>query len=320
MNTLRRLSAFGLALAYAHSVFGAIVRISGSGMGCGEHWPDCNGSVVPVITSYTVAVEATHRVLAATLLAVALALAILAAARRHTPGVGGAGGVLRPALLALGLIITAALIGMLVVKISLSNPYLIVVHYSIAMATLAALVVAYVRARRAAIDGAIAISGSASTYRASLAAATMAFVTVVLGALTANFPGAASSCRGFPTCRGGVMVTGAPLDIQLLHRLLAFILFFHVLGLVIGVTRRSEPPPVVRAAQIAGALVVAQVAIAAAMVELRLPPVLQSLHQAAGTLLWIVLFALVLLSRRRALQPQRVGPAPDLARPRSMPA
>jgi heme A synthase len=116
------------------------------------------------------------------------------------------------------------------------------------------------------------------------------------------------------------MVTGAPLDIQLLHRLLAFILFFHVLGLVIRVTRRSEPPPVVRAAQIAGALVVAQVAIAAAMVELRLPPVLQSLHQAAGTLLWIVLFALVLLSRHRALQPQRVGPAPDLARPRSMPA
>lgn len=60
MTGLRRLAWVALALAYIHTVFGAIVRISGSGMGCGEHWPDCNGSVVPTVTSYRVVVEVTH--------------------------------------------------------------------------------------------------------------------------------------------------------------------------------------------------------------------------------------------------------------------
>jgi heme A synthase len=319
MKALHRLSALGLALAYVHSVFGAIVRISGSGMGCGDHWPDCNGTVVPVIANYTVAIEATHRVLAATLIAVTLALSWLALARRSSPGVGGPGGVLRPALLALALIISAALIGMVVVKLSLSNPYLIVVHYSIAMATLATLVVAFQRSadgRRAGTDW---IGASASTYHGIVAAATLAFLTVVLGALTANFPGAASSCRGFPVCSGG-MAPGAPLDIQLLHRALAFLLFFHVLGLAIGVTRRAELRPVVRATQIAAALVVFQLGIAAAMVELHLPGVLQSLHQATGTLLWLVLVGCVGLARPRTVGHERTGAVADVLSPRSIPA
>ena len=297
MRGLRRLSALGLALAYVQSVFGAIVRISGSGMGCGEHWPDCNGSVVPTITNYTVAVEATHRVLAATLLGAAVALTALAVSRRRTPGVGGPGGVLRPAVLALSLILTAAVAGMVIVKLSLSNPYIIVVHYSIAMATLATFVVALVRARRhdAAGPRSPVMSASAQTYRGARAAAVVAFATVVLGALTANVPGAAQSCHGFPVCRGGV-IPGAALDLQLLHRTLALLLFLHVVGFAVVVSRR-ERGPAVRAAGVAAALVVLQVCIAAALVELHLPPVLQSLHQAVGTMLWVVLVTCAALAR-----------------------
>ena len=36
-----------LAYSVAASAWGGFVRATGSGAGCGEHWPDCNGEVVP---------------------------------------------------------------------------------------------------------------------------------------------------------------------------------------------------------------------------------------------------------------------------------
>ena len=298
MTALRRLAWSALALAYIHSVFGAIVRISGSGMGCGEHWPDCNGSVVPTVTSYTVAVEVSHRYLAALLLCTTLALVVLATTRRAVPGVSGRGGILRPASLALTLIVTAALVGMVVVKLSLSNPYVIAVHYSIAMITLAALVVAVQRAGGLGTRAVHVGAAPGRTYRGARAATVLAFVIVVLGALTANVSGAAASCRGFPWCRDGMMIGGAPLAIQLVHWTLAMLLLLHLAVSAIVVTRRRESEPVVRASQLAAAVIVLQLIVAALLVELHLPPVLQSLHQAVGTLLWIAVFTFAALARR----------------------
>ncbi len=317
MTALRRLAWTALALAYVHSVFGAIVRISGSGMGCGEHWPDCNGSVVPTVTSYTVAVEVSHRYLAALLLSATLALVVVAIVRRAAPGVSGPGGVLRPATLALALIVTAALVGMVVVKLSLSNPYVIAVHYSIAMITLAALVLAVQRA--GGLGARVVRAGTAPgrTYRGARAATVLAFVVVVLGALTANVPGAAGSCRGFPWCSEGVMIGGAPLGIQLAHRTLAILLVLHLWVSAIVVTRRRESKPVVRAAQVAAAVIGLQLVVAALLVGLHLPPVLQSLHQAVGTVLWIAVFAFAALAHR-ARDAATVGPV-AAARGRAVP-
>ncbi len=43
-------------------LFGAWVRISYSGAGCGSHWPTCNGDIVPVAPSIETIIEFTHRV------------------------------------------------------------------------------------------------------------------------------------------------------------------------------------------------------------------------------------------------------------------
>lgn len=43
-------------------LFGAWVRISFSGAGCGEHWPSCRGAVVPPSARLETLVEYTHRV------------------------------------------------------------------------------------------------------------------------------------------------------------------------------------------------------------------------------------------------------------------
>ena len=55
-------------------LFGAWVRISGSGAGCGEHWPMCNGEMVPRSPSVATMIEFTHRVTSGVSLVVTLAL------------------------------------------------------------------------------------------------------------------------------------------------------------------------------------------------------------------------------------------------------
>src|SRR5690606_34361764 len=48
---------------------GAVVRLTGSGAGCGSHWPTCNGEVVPLAPSVETMIEFSHRLLSAGVLA-----------------------------------------------------------------------------------------------------------------------------------------------------------------------------------------------------------------------------------------------------------
>ncbi len=52
------------ALAYTVLVilFGAVVRITGSGAGCGQHWPTCQGEVAHLPRTVETVIELTHRV------------------------------------------------------------------------------------------------------------------------------------------------------------------------------------------------------------------------------------------------------------------
>src|ERR1700682_2434048 len=42
-------------------LWGAYVRATGSGAGCGNHWPLCNGAALPVSPSLGTIIEFTHR-------------------------------------------------------------------------------------------------------------------------------------------------------------------------------------------------------------------------------------------------------------------
>jgi heme A synthase len=87
------------------------------------------------------------------------------------------------------------------------------------------------------------------------------------------------------------------------HRILAFLLFFHVLGLMIAFARRHEAPVVVRAARIAFGFVLLQILVAGAMIGMHMPPELRSLHQAVGVGIWLSLFTLAYLARLAARAP-----------------
>lgn len=293
MTLLRRLSYLALLLAFAQIVFGAIVRITGSGMGCGDHWPTCEGYIIPPLSRPDLIIEVTHRYIAA---AVTIAIVLLVATaylRRRERGVGGPGGVLRSAALAAALVVTAAVFGGITVKLSL-NPYVIATHLAIAMTLLAVLSLTVLRAGGWGFDAAVVVQPR--TYRAARAGVGLAFVVVVFGALTANIAGANSSCQGFPACRI-IAVHGMPLMIQITHRILAFLLFFHLLGGVIATVRRGGAGVVGRAAWAAFIAVTLQLAVAAVLVESQLPPVWRSLHQAVGTLVWLSVFTYAALAR-----------------------
>ena len=64
-------------------LWGAFVRATGSGAGCGAHWPLCNGEVVPQSPTTATIIELTHRITSSGAGLVAIVLCI--AAWRATP-------------------------------------------------------------------------------------------------------------------------------------------------------------------------------------------------------------------------------------------
>ena len=61
-SPLERFAWGYLGYLFAVILFGAWVRISGSGNGCGNHWPVCNGEILPTAPSVKTVIEFTHRV------------------------------------------------------------------------------------------------------------------------------------------------------------------------------------------------------------------------------------------------------------------
>src|ERR1700761_4379335 len=58
---LARFAWFVVVYNVAVILWGAYVRASGSGAGCGSHWPTCNGEVIPRPHSAATIIEFTHR-------------------------------------------------------------------------------------------------------------------------------------------------------------------------------------------------------------------------------------------------------------------
>ena len=59
---LRRFAWGTLAYFIATILWGTVVRATGSGAGCGEHWPLCNGTVLQAAPSVQTMIEFAHRI------------------------------------------------------------------------------------------------------------------------------------------------------------------------------------------------------------------------------------------------------------------
>ncbi len=75
----------GLAYTILVILFGAVVRITGSGAGCGQHWPTCQGDVVHLPQSVETVIELTHRLTSGLSMVVVFGLAYLSFKRVPAP-------------------------------------------------------------------------------------------------------------------------------------------------------------------------------------------------------------------------------------------
>jgi heme A synthase len=295
MKQLKSLAYITALFAYSLIVLGAVVRITESGLGCGDHWPLCNGRLIPAFTDYHVVIEYAHRIAAVGLFALIVLLAGSAFALRRTPGVSGRGGVLRPALLALGLYFGLAVLGAVVVKLDL-HASAVVLHLSAAMGLLATILVAGWRASRhekPAAAPATPVTGR--TRRAAIMAVVLTGIAILMGGLTAT-TGAATACQGFPLCNGQLWPdagNGGLAHLHWTHRLIAYALLGHLIGVFMGARKRRAPPAVQRWAGLALGAVVLQIIVAATMVLTHLPPSWRGMHGAVGAALWVAVTGLL---------------------------
>jgi cytochrome c oxidase assembly protein subunit 15 len=73
---LVRFAWFAVFFNVLVTVWGALVRSSGSGAGCGNHWPLCNGQVIPISPGFHTIIEFTHRQMTVVLTLIAIALLV----------------------------------------------------------------------------------------------------------------------------------------------------------------------------------------------------------------------------------------------------
>lgn len=264
--------------------WGAVVRGTGSGLGCPD-WPLCHGEAFPAY-AYSTYIELTHRFLAATvgLLMLGIAIAVWRDPQwRHRLG--------RRCALALGLLLILSVMGGMAVLSEL-KPIIIAIHLALAFAFLGTVVGLWLWAGEMPPPR----SGGASRWRLFgwLAWGTV-YTQAFLGALvSASHAGLA--CPDFPTCQGQwwpEMVGIVALHMS--HRLWALVVTTLVLIFSIALLRNPRYRPARGAAGAVLGLVLLQVALGIGNVLLGLPLVMDVSHLVGAA----ALFAMLLVALYR---------------------
>ena len=287
----RRLDGFAryawLVLAYNVAVvlWGALVRATGSGAGCGRHWPRCNGVVVPRSPSAETLIEFTHR--ATSGVALLSVVVLLALAFRRRPAGHPAR---RGALWAMALMLVEAALGAGLVLLELvgantsgARAMMTGLHLANTFLLLGALTLSAWWA-----SGGRAIrfrgQGGAGVWMGTAAAATLA--VGVTGAITAL------GDTLFPRDAVGLELSGTAHFLERLRIVhpVAAVATGVFLVLAARTIRRLRPDPTTaRLTTVLSALVGTQIAAGALNVAMLAPVWMQLVHLLLADALWITL-------------------------------
>src|SRR5690625_2625821 len=78
LRTLKSLAVVSLIGMIFILMGGALVTKTGSGAGCGDSWPLCNGQIIPSVITPELVIELSHRLVSGTIGITVLLLSILA--------------------------------------------------------------------------------------------------------------------------------------------------------------------------------------------------------------------------------------------------
>jgi heme A synthase len=303
--------AWGL-LAYQVGViaWGAYVRATGSGAGCGQHWPLCRGEVVPTSPSAATLIELSHRVSSG--IAFLLTLALLAWAVRAYP----TGHRVRLGAGAMAILMTSeAAIGAGLVLLKL------VAHDASlqrAAGTSLHLINTFLLLAATSVTAWWASGGPPVTLRGRgivpLVLALSLFATLLVatsGALTALgdtlFPSASVA-----TGLAQDMASGAPAYVRLraIHPLVAVATAALVLATMTFVRSVRAARSVQVLSRAAGLLAVAQVAVGLLDITMLAPTGMQLVHLVLADLVWIALVLTSAAAMASAEEPVRAAGFP----------
>jgi cytochrome c oxidase assembly protein subunit 15 len=270
-------------------LWGAVVRATGSGAGCGNHWPLCNGQVVPLSPRVDTIIEFTHRCMTggATFVVVGLLVWIFRATIK-----GQAARAI--AVASTVLLVNEAILGALLVKLgyvtgnqSVGRVVMLSIHLSNTLLLLGALTLTAVTLGTGQMTREQRVRGTRAVWSVVGLAATI--VVGVSGSLAALgdtlFP--ASSLRA---AIEQDLSSSSPLLLRLrgLHPLSAVI----AAGFVIWIVLQARQTRQTRLANAVVALLCVQFVLGLMDIVLLAPVWMQIAHLLGADLYWVALVAL----------------------------
>lgn len=268
-------------------LWGAYVRATSSGAGCGEHWPLCNGVAVPRAPSVQTLIEFTHRLTSGLILMMVVGLAVWAfrafAAGHRVRHAATASVVLilSEALIGAGLV----LFGLVADDDSTARAVVLAVHLTNTFLLLAALALTAHWAGRP--DGrARWSSGEAVAGGVALGGCLLIGISGAIAALGDTL---------YPATE---LTAGAPLLLRLriLHPWIALVVGLGLVVRSVALQGRFRADVTPAASAVIG-LVIVQLGAGLLNVVLLAPVWLQIVHLALADSLWIALVVLVAVAR-----------------------
>ena len=266
-------------------LWGAVVRATSSGAGCGAHWPLCNGDFIPHHPRLATFIEFTHRSMSGictTLVGTLLVWTLVAKPVGHPAR--------RPAVLSALLLVSEALLGAVLVlggfvENNTSNMRVLMqsIHFTNTMLLVAALTVTWWRLRSERSS-----PTAADLRRANSRWVWAAVAATLLTGATGSVAALADTLFPAPSLRAGLaqdFAATAPLLVRMrwLHPAAAAISM--ILVLVVATRLRGA------AGRWLAALAVLQVVVGVGDLLLLTPVSTQILHLLGADLLWIALVA-----------------------------
>lgn len=298
---------WNLALATAFAtlgliVFGAIVRVTDSGLGCGNHWPLCNGTIFPPLDNLTAWIEWLHRLFALLIgvLGIGMLVVALGKYRQHNKSVLGV------TVLAAVLYAVQSGLGAVVVLLDLP-PTMVTLHLGTAMLLLGALLAAGVLARYKP-DGHYARDHVTALVYITTA---LSLVIILTGALVRG-SGATLACVDWPLCNGEVLPVdqGGLQMVHMIHRFAVTALGVTLLMLVWYALRNRQSKRIHTLAVLALAAYLTQAGIGALFILSSAQSIWGAAHVGVAATTWgllVVLSVIESMNSRSVTEVQQQG-------------
>jgi heme A synthase len=282
MTWFQRLLLITIAATFVLVVIGGTVRATDSGLGCPD-WPTCHGRLIPSADKHTI-IEYSHRTAATVVGVLFLGVTFFTFRTERRQKL-----VFWLAFCAGVVLLAQIILGGVTVKKELPAE-IVAAHLATAMAFMGLLIVtATVSLARA--RGLVASRARLETPfgRMAIAAAAVAFVTLVLGSYISGTD-ASLACSGWPLCNGSIVPGGgSAVGLHFLHRLVAGVLGIVLLGLIyLAFEERRTQRWLLVLCALAGVAYVAQALIGAANIWTELAAGVVVAHLSMAALLWCV--------------------------------